>query len=99
MIGQRWAIIASNELSFFVGQVDAFSASPVRPANSNFFPVPTDQPIVWGNVHINIQGGTTSVQVCYEPETVRVRLHQALASTLWQSCDIVLTENNGGAPD
>ena len=58
MIGHRRAIIASNELSFFfVGQVDAFSASPVRPANSNFFAVPTDKPIVWGNVHINIQGG------------------------------------------
>ena len=42
---------------FTSGQVDAFSVSPVKGNNSNEFSIPRNQPILWGNVHVNIQGG------------------------------------------
>ena len=39
------------------GQVDGFSASPVKPDGSDHFPVSDTKPIVWGIVHVNIKGG------------------------------------------
>ena len=81
VITYNWSISlqANPSISLPAGQVDAFSVTPVFVSGTDTYSITPNQPIVWGNVLVNIQGGynvttgmcsstyregMTSLQVC-----------------------------------